>query len=514
MSERNTPSTDALFPRLEAWALPILVAMGLVRALVAALAPLTPDESFYWLWARPVQLSYLDHPGMVGWWIWIGVRLLGNTALGVRLLSVISAATVTFLVWEIGRIGWGRRELGARAALWLNATILFNAAGVLMTPDAPLLLFWSLCVWAIVRLIDDGRARWLYVAAIACGLGIDSKYTMALIVPGAVVTFLLFPALRRWLAHWHFWLAAIIGLCCTAPVVIWNRDHGWASIGKQFGHAFGSATDNPGLSFFNFAVTQIGLVTPLLFLFVLGASAWTLGAGWMRQRAAWFLFGAISLPIILFFAAHAFENVVQAHWSGPAYLGGILAAAGAPWAAGWSRRGWRWLVVAAPVLGLAMTLLVFFQATTALIPVPTITDPTRRLAGWDELAMAVQKAREAHPDAFLFATKHETAGIVAFRLADHPNVILVGGPMRPSFYGADAVANLHGHDGLLISAFKEGDMRYLAPYFDRMTIVAEVPLMWGGRLADQYRIILAQGYHGGLFVAGDGFPGALDNAKK
>src|SRR5579862_1183818 len=119
MSNTKTIPAASLFPRLEAWALPILIGMGVLRLIVAAVAPLSPDESFYWLWSRPVQLSYLDHPGMVGWWIWIGVHILGDTNLGVRLPAVLAAAGTTALVWDAGRIAWGSREAGARAALWL-----------------------------------------------------------------------------------------------------------------------------------------------------------------------------------------------------------------------------------------------------------------------------------------------------------------------------------------------------------------------------------------------------------
>ena len=159
-----------------------------------------------------VQLSYIDHPGMVGWWIWCGVHLLGDTALGVRLLAVGSSLVVSLIVWDAARTAWGSREAGARAAIWLNATILFNAAGVLMTPDAPLILFWTLALWSLVRLAHDGNPRWLYAAGLACGLGAVSKYTMGLILPGAVVTFLAFrrcaagsrASISGWRRPWRF----------------------------------------------------------------------------------------------------------------------------------------------------------------------------------------------------------------------------------------------------------------------------------------------------------------------
>jgi 4-amino-4-deoxy-L-arabinose transferase-like glycosyltransferase len=511
MPEAKTSPRPVLFPRLERWGLPLVLGMAALRLVMAALVPLSPDESYYWLWTRPVQLSYLDHPGMVGWWIWAGVRLLGDTALGVRLFSVVAAALATALIWDAGRTAWGSREAGARSAIWLNSTILFNAAGVLMTPDAPLLLFWTLCLWALIHLADDGRARWLYVAAIACGLGAISKYSMGLIVPGALVTFLAFSTLRRWLASVHFWVAAGLGLLCTAPLVIWNREHGWASIAKQFGHAFASGVHNPVSGLIGFLGSQLGLVTPLLMIVTLWSAGWTLTAGWRQRQPAWFLLGAVSLPIVLFFALHSLDNVVQAHWAGPAYIGCAIAGAGAPHVGRIPRKGWQWLMVAAPALGLAMTLIVFFQAATALLPVPPITDPTKRLAGWDTLAQATQEARAAHPEAFLFAAKHEVAGILSFRLADHPNVFLIGNAMRPSFYGADAVARLRGHDGILVSGIKEDDPHYLDSYFERLTPLAEVTLLWGGRVADRYRLTLAEGYKGGLFVEGDGYPGRMDN---
>src|ERR1700761_1957146 len=89
---------------LPAWLAPAgLAALTLARLAVAALAPITPDESYYWLWTRPLQLSYLDHPGMVAWWIWASTALLGDTTLGIRLPAVLSSLVVTALIWDCGR---------------------------------------------------------------------------------------------------------------------------------------------------------------------------------------------------------------------------------------------------------------------------------------------------------------------------------------------------------------------------------------------------------------------------
>ncbi len=257
----------------------------------------------------------------------------------------------------------------------------------------PLVLFWSVALWSICRLSQGGGARWLYLAGLAFGLGMISKYTMGLLVPATVVSFLLFPSLRRWFGSIHIWLALVLSLLCTAPVVLWNARNDWASVAKQFGHAFSSGIDHPLENMATFIGGQIGMATPIIVVFVLWATSWALIQGWQKRRADWFLLGASSLPVIVFFTVHTLSNVVQAHWPGPAYLGGAIAAAGAPMVAGVQSRVRRWFVVAAPILGIVLTVLVYLQATTALLPINPRIDGTKRLGGWDELADAVAKAR-------------------------------------------------------------------------------------------------------------------------
>jgi 4-amino-4-deoxy-L-arabinose transferase-like glycosyltransferase len=470
---------------------------------------LSPDEAYYWLWTRPLQLSYFDHPGMVAWWMWAGIHVFGDTAFGARFPVLVSTLLVTALVWDAARIAWQDRAAAARAALWLNATLLFGVAGILMTPDTPLILFAAAVLWAILRLHEEGRARWLYVAGLGFGLGAISKYTMGLLVPGALVTFLAFPRLRHWFASIHLWLALALGALCTLPVFIWNSRNDWASFAKQSGHAFTSDVAHPLANLGGFLASEVAIVTPILFVFVVWAATWALVAGWRHQRADWFLLGATSLPVLIFFAIHALTSLVQAHWPGPAYLGATVAATGAPMVAAARGHARRW-IAAAPILGLAITGLVYFQAATALLPIPVRIDITKHLGDAHPLAAAVQQARQAHPDAFLLVTKHETAGLVSFDLPDHAVTFEIDSRVRPSTYDAAAVAALKGHDAIVIATAKD-ELDFLPRYFNGVTPLGSVALHWGGRRADQYRLVLAQGYRGGLIVQGDGYPGQTDN---
>ena len=486
-------------------ALLLLLAMTAARIVMAAVSPLSGDEAYYWLWTRPLHLSYYDHPGMVAWWIWASVHLFGNTAFAVRLPAILASVAVTGLVADSARLAFASRRAGALAAIWINATLLFGSAAVIMAPDAPLLLFWTLALWAVLHLCAGGGARWLYLVGAALGLGAASKYTMALLLPGLLVAALAFPALRRWWTNPHAWLATLLAAAGVAPVLVWNLENGGASFHKQLAHAF----TNKGHGFIEglgtFIGAQAGLATPLVLVFVVVAMTWALVQGWRRRRAELFLLGATSLPVLLFFAVRAADGRVQAHWPGPSYVAGLVAVAG--WMTAAERPRLRPWLIAAPILGVAMTLAVYLQATTALVPLPSAIDSTSRLGGGAELAAAVNEERHAHPGVFLSVEKHEVMAQLTFALADHPTVFLVGGRFRPSQYDAAQVAALKGHDGLFVAPADIDGVAALKGCFQTVRRLREVTLHWGGRPIARYAISLGTNYRGGAFVMGGGLDG-------
>ena len=75
-----------------------LAAITCVRLVLAAYIPLAPDEAYYRIWALAPAGGYLDHPFMVAAWARAGMALVGDTALGVRLMGPLSACLGTVLV--------------------------------------------------------------------------------------------------------------------------------------------------------------------------------------------------------------------------------------------------------------------------------------------------------------------------------------------------------------------------------------------------------------------------------
>ena len=185
------------------WLAALVAALTVVRLLVADWVPLAPDETYYWIWSRALAPGYLDHPPMVALWIKAGSALAGQTALGLRLLGPLAMALASWLVYDAATRMFADRRAAAAAVLLLNGTLLLGVGSIIMTPDSPLLFFWTATLWAMIRLIRSGRGGWWLVAGIAAGLALASKYTGAFLWLGIGAWTLGVPEGRAWLRRWR-----------------------------------------------------------------------------------------------------------------------------------------------------------------------------------------------------------------------------------------------------------------------------------------------------------------------
>lgn len=436
-----------------AWA---LLGATLLRLVLAAFVPLAPDEAYYWVWSRDLQPGYLDHPPMVALWIRAGTALLGETPLGVRLLGPLSVALGSVLLARgAAALVPERPGCGPWAAALLNATLALGVGAVVMTPDTPLLFFWTLALWALARLHRDGDPNWWLLVGLAAGLALASKYTAALFGLGVVLWLLLSPPARRWFACWQLWAGGALALALFAPVVAWNAAHDWASFAKQGGRTGGSG--DLGLRHLGELVGgQIGLATPLVFALCVAGVVAALRRAWPGSRdergaagaSAALLLAALTLPGALLFLWQSLGSRVQGNWPAILYPTAGIAAA--------CLLGARWERLRAPAiaLGVTLTALVYLQAVAAPFPLPRRSDPTlARLGGWEEFAAAVEAARVAAGAQFVAAEEYGLASELAFRLP--PGVTVVALDSRWRLFSLPAPPP--GVTGVLVRSERRGE---------------------------------------------------------
>ena len=131
----------------------------LVRLWLDGHLDLTFDEAYYALWAQHLAWSYFDHPPMVALWIKLSTICFGEHEFGVRALGTLSAAAGTGVVYLLSWHLFEERQAAIFAALLYCAMLLISAGAIIITPDTPLLFFWSIALYALVRIFGGGRAR-------------------------------------------------------------------------------------------------------------------------------------------------------------------------------------------------------------------------------------------------------------------------------------------------------------------------------------------------------------------
>jgi 4-amino-4-deoxy-L-arabinose transferase-like glycosyltransferase len=404
---------------IEAIDLPAAILLALTLAAwhltIAATANLYPDETYYWVWSRYPALAYYDHAPMVAWWIAASTWLFGDTALAIRLPTVLSTLGTGAAVYATARVLFDRR-VAARAFLWLNVTVLVALGGLFANPDAPSAFFWALAFLAFAFVIRSGRGTWFLAVGFFAGLGILSKYTDLFLGLGIVLCLLVDRDLRRWWKSPFLWGGGLIAVAMFAPVVWWNYSHDWASFRFQFGRIEADGLDFrqvPGLF-----VDLFGLLNPAVAVFVAIALV-----VWLARRSNPFrreigLIAASVAPLLAYMLFHSTHDRVEGNWLAPVIPGLVLIAAAAAETVpgnGLRRAILRVLRYAAPPIGAAVAL----AGLWILARPPEFAATSLKLfRGWPELARDADALRRQVGAKWIATDDYNVASELAFELLD------------------------------------------------------------------------------------------------
>lgn len=423
---------------------------------------LSPDEAHYWEWSRRPDLSYYSKGPMISYLIAASTSVFGDTVFGVRFLAVILSLLSSILLYRLGKDMYDERT-GAASAMLLQVIPLFSTFGVIFTIDSPFVFFWMLSLYLFWKAINPPVSplakggikggSWLLLG-ISVGLGLLTKYTMAFFYLSAFIFFLSSSAQRRLLLTSSPYLAFLASLVVFSPVIVWNAGHDWVTVK----HTAGQAHVAEGLrislkSFIEFAGSQMGVITPVMFVLILVA-LWKIrshqnvivrseatkqshssgiaspgncgtrnDAGEeisLPQDRGKFLFW-FSAPVIAFFLLKSLQGKVQANWAMTGYLSGLVAFP-AVFLRGWRRN--RPFARNAVITGILLSVLVTAIAHyPSKFHLPLKLDTTARLRGWSGLGKEVSsiwREMEGRGDVFIFSDSYQVASELAFYMEGHP----------------------------------------------------------------------------------------------
>ncbi len=446
------------------------------------------DEAYYALWAKHLAWCYFDHPPMVALWIRLSTLLFGDHEFGVRALGTFAAAAGGGLVYLVSWHMFGERAEAAFAGLLYCSMLLIAAGAIIITPDTPLLFFWSIACYALVRVYRDGDWRWWLLIGAAMGLALQSKYTAFLLGAGIVCAVLVVPPMRKWSRHPAPYVAGLLAFAIFAPVIAWNYQHDWASFAKQFGRSQISGLNLRYVA--ELVGSQLGLITPFVFILA-GGGVWiAFRRPADKSREACLLLVSLIGPTLAYFLLHSLHARVHGNWVAPAYpLLAVLAARAAFQSSQFNNR-WRPAVelsrrYAVPV-GIGFAVMTYLQAAAGVFPVNPAKDPTALMVGWSDLAHQLEDVARQQQATYVLTSGYALTSLLSvyasripvFQFNERLRWIAFEQPPTSLFVGS----------GVYVSEAGKDLSSQLARRFKEMRRVANVTRMRGTKVIKRYAV--------------------------
>lgn len=473
-----------------------LAALGfaLFRLWYVTRVQLSADEAYYWEWSRSLALSYYDQGPMLALAIKLGTSIFGHNELGVRFMSVIAAFLASGLA-----IGICEDLKRPQASLWvvlaMNTMLLFSVGAVLMMHDSLMGFFWALALFCAIK--AQQRPGFWTLCGLAAGCAVLSKYTGILIFGCLFLALAARPQLRQHLKRPWVWAGATLGLILgLTPILLWNYRNAWPSFQHVFSLAGGDNSRRSLATLPEFAASQLGLVTPVLFILV--AQAWWKGRNWgnfpdsleRRDGKRWLLwcFGA---PVFLFFTFLSLRTRVEGNWPAQAYIAGLLLLAldldtnskPARWALG---------------LAFAFSFVAHLQAARPFLPIPQAQfklDSTARVDGWRGLAEAVQARKAQLPaDAFVGCRTYQNAAELAFYLPGQARPLIVqNGQINHQYRFWNEPEKFAGKDAALVVG-QLWELDEMREHFKKVEDAGSYEVMRNGIVTQSFHLFVGRSF--------------------
>ncbi|MDD5212049.1 MAG: glycosyltransferase family 39 protein [Sulfuricurvum sp.] len=280
----------------------------LIRLIVAPSFGLGVDEAHYVLYGYYLDLSYVDHPPLVGWVQAAMLYFFQDSILTARIPAI---ALMAILSWQCYRFmllinATQKQALWATAAL--NSSFMFGAIGLMLLPENFLLVLIYPIIMSVLRIEEEGKLRNYLWLGVLLGLAGLAKYTAVLLV----LPLLLYIVVKKrtdLLFNPHILLTALVGFVMILPVILWNASHDWISFTYQSAHVTGNSSLDLK-SFVRSTIAQFAAYNPFLFLLAF----YGLVASFRSKSSPLILAAWIGLCLELFFIGTSFLKPVLPHW--------------------------------------------------------------------------------------------------------------------------------------------------------------------------------------------------------
>lgn len=241
-------------------ALAVALAVAVFHLVLSGRYGFHRDELYHLAAGRHPALGYVDQPAVVPLLARAITEVVGEHLWALRAVAGAAHAAVVVLGALIARqLGGGRRAL-LLAALATATMPLLVAAGSLFGTVVFDQVWWSVALLLVVRLLGGADPRWWIGVGAVAGLGLETKWTIALLGIGLAVGFAAVPEARRHLTGPWPWLGAALALVVWSPNLVWQALNDWPTLEFVRNN---NADVRAGDGRLGFVALQAGMVGPL-----------------------------------------------------------------------------------------------------------------------------------------------------------------------------------------------------------------------------------------------------------
>lgn len=183
------------------------------------------DELLYMAMSEHLDWGYKEVPPFIAGISWFSYTFFGDSVFAMRILPSIASALIVFITGLFVLAMNGRTFSIIVACLAMVISPSFLASGYLLQPVVFDQLFWVLSAYFIVKHLQTRKTNYIYLLGVSVGLGMLTKYTMALFVVALIGGLLISPQ-RKILLNRAWIIAFAIAFLIFLPNLIWQLSHG------------------------------------------------------------------------------------------------------------------------------------------------------------------------------------------------------------------------------------------------------------------------------------------------
>ncbi len=251
------------------------------------------DEFLYLALGKHLDTGYWSNPPLIGLISAVSQLLPGSSLFTTRLFPALAGAFLIILTGLITKELGGSKFAQVFACTGLILSTLFLRAFSMLQPVPFDILFWTLCLYYLLKYIKTKKPVYIILLGIVVGIGILNKYNVIFLVAGILVA-ILFTSQRVLYKKPYSWWAVLIAFLLILPNLLWQIHYHFPVIGHM----------NELVRTQLVHVERMGIIKDQFFIFFACSLLWIPGLLWLflSSRAKEFrVFGFIYIIVLAIF---------------------------------------------------------------------------------------------------------------------------------------------------------------------------------------------------------------------